>query len=220
MIEWKTGRLPPLTQMKTDDAYISRYLNGEVQKVEIDGNLLRAVNVWRFVLRKLICQSVNQTLPEFITIDLDEMAEETMFIDRDAAYKGIETMIKKMGLLHINRDYFEEKKCWKMSDGGILLYCIERENGSRFAEIYVNRRFGFEFFRRIFCLTEYVYSLIDAWLYGYLDISENGGFIETHLNGITQTQFSYDVRFKEELIEKAEKRRTLSNVKIINSIGG
>lgn len=137
------------------------------------GNLSGVKKVWRFALQKLMQQSTNHLIPEYITIDLEEMVKPNFFSNVDNAYRGIETMIKKMTLLFIKQDFTVEKGN-KRTQGGVLFYHSDRE-GTR-ARIFVNRQFGFEFFRsaytyfptswayqldgNAFSLTEYVFSLI------------------------------------------------------------
>lgn len=137
------------------------------------GNLSGVKKVWRFALQKLMQQSTNHLIPEFITIDLEEMVKPNFFSNVDNAYRGIETMIKKMTLLYIKQDFTAEKGS-KRTQGGVLFYHSDRQ-GTR-ARIWVNRQFGFEFFRsaytyfptswayqldgNAFSLTEYVFSLL------------------------------------------------------------
>ena len=137
------------------------------------GNLSGVKKVWRFALQKLMQQSTYNMIPEFITIDLEEMVKPNFFSNTDNAYRGIETMIKKMTLLFIHQDFNGEKGS-KRTQGGVLFYHADRQ-GPR-ARIFVNRQFGFEFFRsaytyfptswayqldgNAFSITEYVFSLI------------------------------------------------------------
>ena len=137
------------------------------------GNLGGVKKVWRFALQKLMQQSVNRLIPEYITIDLEEMISNGMFTNVDNAYRAIEAMVKKMTLLHIRQD-FPAAKGSRKTQGGVLFYHCDR-TGAR-ARIFVNRQFGFEFFRNAytyfpaswayqldgnaFSLTEYVFSLL------------------------------------------------------------
>ena len=137
------------------------------------GTLSGVKKIWRYALQKLMQQSTADTMPEAIVIDLEEMVNKGMFTTIDNAYRGINTMVQKMSLLHISQDFIDPK-AGKKAQGGILFYHSEW-NGTR-AKIFVNRQFGFEFFRRqytyfpsawayrlesnAFSLTEYIFSLL------------------------------------------------------------
>lgn len=120
------------------------------------GTLSGVKKVWRFALQKLMQQSTPNAMPKYIVIDLDEMVELKMFTTIDNAYRGVETMVKKMGLLHIAQD-FDTGRGTKKSHGGFLFYHSSRHG--TIAHIFVNDQFGFEFFRR-----QYTY-FPTAWAY-------------------------------------------------------
>ena len=145
------------------------------------GTLSGVKKVWRFALQKLMQQSTSHTTPAAITIDLEEMVTNGMFANVGNAYRAISTMVKKMGLFHIEQDFTEtvtaedgKKKRVKKSHGGLLFYASDREG--TIAHILVNQQFEFEFFRRqytyfpsswaykldgnAFSLTEYLFSLM------------------------------------------------------------
>lgn len=111
--------------------------------------------VWEFALQKLMQQSSAHITPATIIIDLDEMVSIGMFTNTDNAYRAIETMIQKMGLLHLAQETLNTGK--KIKHGGFLFY-DSRRSGSR-VEIYVNTLFGFEFFHN-----QYAY-FPTAWVY-------------------------------------------------------
>lgn len=158
------------------------------------GTLSGVKKVWRFALQKLMQQSTAHTTPAAITINLEEMVTNGMFTNVDNAYRAIETMVKKMGLLHIAQDFTEtataedgKKKRVKKSRGGYMFYGSDRSGTT--AHILVNRQFGFEFFRKqytyfptawaykldgnAFSLTEYVFALMRQ---NAEEISEKGKF--------------------------------------------
>lgn len=137
--------------------------------------------VWRYVLQQLMNQTHGREMPETILINLQDMVDIGMYANVDNAYRGIETMIQKMGLLHISQnfqvtetDQDGKRTRSKKNKGGFLFYGSTRSGYH--ANVGVNRMFGFEYYKQQytyfpsawayklagvpFSLTEYVFSMM------------------------------------------------------------
>ena len=145
------------------------------------GTLDGVKRVWRYCLQQLMNQTHGREMPETILINLQDMVDIGMYANVDNAYRGIETMIQKMGLLHISQDFQVtetdtdgKRTRTKKNNGGFLFYGSRRDGYH--AKVGVNPFFGFEYYKRQytyfpsawayklagvpFSLTEYVFSMM------------------------------------------------------------
>lgn len=194
--EYKTIITTPNTTVTLTIADIYSFFDIDIETTsggkKRRGTLGGVNKVWRFALQKLMQQSTAHTTPEAIMIDLEEMVSVGMFSNADNAYRAIDTMIKKMGLLHIAQDF--PCKNGKKTQGGFLFYHSERDNNR--ARIYVNQKFGFEFFRR-----QYTY-FPTSWAYKL-----NGNAFS-----LTEYLFSMMRQRKDEIAEKGKFRIKLTTI--------
>ena len=137
--------------------------------------------VWRYILQQLMNQTHGRKMPDPILINLQDMVDIGMYANVDNAYRGIETMIQKMGLLHISQnfqvtetDQDGKRTRSKKNKGGFLFYGSTRSGYH--ASVGVNTMFGFEYYKQQytyfpsawaykltgvpFSLTEYVFSMM------------------------------------------------------------
>lgn len=117
------------------------------------GTLSGVKKVWLYVLAQLMKQAHGNILPDYVTIDLQDMVNKKMYANADNAYRGIDTMIQKMALIHISQNFTEtetspegKKTRTKKAKGGILFPNSERDG--YFAYVYVAKIFGFETFKK------------------------------------------------------------------------